>query len=123
MEKTQLVTWWQAKLPRLQRALRGHMLVDKCLHSQLITEVVKDNPDIRTLLDEAEELYLTLLNGEKTLADAAAWEVLIELETVTYTKKLELAQTFHVVRRSNQCWAKLSSDLVIQQTLMRSNVV
>jgi len=48
------------------------MLVDKCLHSQLITEVVKDNPDIRTLLDEAEELYLTLLNGEKTLADAAA---------------------------------------------------
>ena len=27
---------------------------------------------------------------------------------------------FHVVRRSNQCWARLSSDLVIEQTLMRS---
>ena len=27
---------------------------------------------------------------------------------------------FHVVRRSNQCWAGLSSDLVIEQTLMRS---
>ena len=25
----------------------------------------------------------------------------------------------HVVRRSNQCWAGLSSDLVIEQTLMR----
>ena len=25
---------------------------------------------------------------------------------------------FHVVRRSNQCWARLSSDLVIEQTLM-----
>ena len=27
---------------------------------------------------------------------------------------------FHVVRRSNQCWAGLSSDLVIEQTLTRS---
>ena len=27
---------------------------------------------------------------------------------------------FHVIRRSNQCWAGLSSDLVIEQTLMRS---
>ena len=27
---------------------------------------------------------------------------------------------FHVVHRSNQCWAGLSSDLVIEQTLMRS---
>lgn len=27
---------------------------------------------------------------------------------------------FHVIRRSNQCWAGLSSDLVILQTLMRS---
>ncbi len=27
---------------------------------------------------------------------------------------------FHVIRRSNQFWAGLSSDLVIEQTLMRS---
>ena len=27
---------------------------------------------------------------------------------------------FHAIRRSNQCWAGLSSDLVIEQTLMRS---
>ena len=27
---------------------------------------------------------------------------------------------FHVVHRSNQCWAGLSSDLIIEQTLMRS---
>ena len=29
----------------VQRALRDHLLVDKCLHSQLIKEVVKDNPE------------------------------------------------------------------------------
>ena len=27
---------------------------------------------------------------------------------------------FHVIRRSDQCWEGLSSDLVIEQTLMRS---
>ena len=27
--------------------LRGHLLVDKCLDSQLIAEIAKDNPDIR----------------------------------------------------------------------------
>ena len=27
---------------------------------------------------------------------------------------------FHIVRRSNQCWAGISSDLVIEQTLMKS---
>ena len=51
----------------VQRALRGHMLVDKCLHSQLITEVAKDNPEIPTLLDQAEELYSSFLSGEMML--------------------------------------------------------
>ena len=59
----------------VQRALRGHLLVDKCLHSQLITEVAKDNPEIPTFLDQAEELYSCLLSGEMALADAAASEV------------------------------------------------
>ena len=40
----------------VQRALRGHILVDKCLYSQFITEMAKDDPEIQTLLDQAEEL-------------------------------------------------------------------
>ena len=183
----------------VQRALRGHLLVDKCLHSQLITDIAKDDPEIQTLLDQAEELYSSLLSEETTLGDAACSEVLIQLETVTEKKKSELAQTsktsqlwlnyqrmvgmarmlikadrtrswlmhlqvvsncltvfaaaghfnylrsahyylqkmsnleekhpdvyrtfldgLHVVHRSNQCWAGLSSDRVIEQTLMRS---
>ena len=45
----------------VQRALRGHLLVDKCLHSQLIKEVVKDNLEIQTLLDQAEDCTPPLL--------------------------------------------------------------
>ena len=72
----------------VQRASRGHLIVDKCLHSQLIAEVAKDNPEIPTLLDQAEELYSSLLSGEMTRADAAASEVLIKLETATETKEI-----------------------------------
>src|SRR6218665_2401327 len=32
----------------------------------------------------------------------------------------KFANGYHVIRRSNQFWAGLSSDLVIEQTLMRS---
>ena len=63
----------------VQRTLRGHLLVDKCLNSQLITEIAKDDPKIQTLLDQAEELYSSLLSGETTLGDAACSEVLIQL--------------------------------------------
>ena len=77
----------------VQGALRGHLLVDKCLHSQLIMERAKADPEIQTLLDQADELYSSLLSGETTLGDAACSEVLIQLETVTEKKKSELAQT------------------------------
>ena len=79
--------------------MRGHLLVDKCLHSQLITEMATDDPEIQTLLDQAEELYSSVLSGETMLADAACSEVLIHLETVT-GKKSELAQT----SKTSQLW-------------------
>ena len=39
----------------VQRALRGHLLVEKCLHSLLITEVAKDNHQTQILIDQAED--------------------------------------------------------------------
>jgi hypothetical protein len=71
----------------VQRALWGHLL------GQLIAEMAKDDPEIQTLLDQAEELYSSLLSGEMTLGDAACSEVLNQLETVTEKKKSELTQT------------------------------
>ncbi|KAH3726185.1 hypothetical protein DPMN_052042 [Dreissena polymorpha] len=52
-------------------ALRGNFLVDT-----FIAEMTQEDPDIRKLLYQAEELYSTLLDGEKTLADATCSEIL-----------------------------------------------
>ena len=84
----------------VHRALRCHLLADKCLYSQLITGMFKDDPEIQTLLDQAEELYSSLLSGEMTLRDAAGSEVLIKLETVMEKEKSELAQT----SKTSQLW-------------------
>ncbi|KAH3871007.1 hypothetical protein DPMN_034201 [Dreissena polymorpha] len=77
----------------VQRALRGHFLVNKGLHSQLITEITQEDPDIQIPLDQAEELYSFLRRGETTLADSSCSEVFIKLETATEKKRCDLAQT------------------------------
>ena len=100
----------------IQRALRGHLLVDKCLHSQPITEMAKDDPEIQTLLDQADELYSSLLSGETTLGDAACSEVLIQLETVTEKKKSELAQT----SKTSQLW--LNCQRMVDKTWHGKNI-
>ena len=101
----------------VQRALRGHLLVDKCLHSQLITEITKDDPEIQTLLDQAEELYSSVLSGETTLGDAACSEVLIQLETVTEKKKSELAQT----SKTSQLWLNYQRMVGIARMLINAD--
>ena len=98
----------------VQRALRGHPLVDKCLHSPLITEMAKDVPEIQTLLDQADELYSSLLSGEVTLGDA---EVMIQLETVTEKKKSELAQT----SKTSQLWLNYQRMVGMARKLIKAD--
>ena len=45
---------------------------------------------------------------------------MVELENRHADVYLKFVNGRHVVRRSNKFWAGLSSDLVIEQTLMRS---
>ena len=45
---------------------------------------------------------------------------MFQLETRHHDVYVKFSRGFHVIRRSNQFWAGLSSDLVIEQTLMRS---
>ena len=53
----------------VQRTSRDHVLVKKCIHSQLSAEMTKKDPDIQILLDHAKDLYSSLLRGKTTLAD------------------------------------------------------
>ncbi|KAL2082773.1 hypothetical protein ACEWY4_022591 [Coilia grayii] len=183
----------------VQRAFRGHLLVDKCLSHMILSEMPNDNPEFAPLVAASEKMYTDLSMGDIELETVLPSETLIQVSQQLEKQKLDLAsksQTsklwlnyqhmikvartlimadrtgswlmhlravsdclpifaaaghfnylksaylyvqemsqleatnsdvftkfqngLHVVRRSNQTWAGLSSDLVIEQTLMKS---
>ncbi|KAH3852490.1 hypothetical protein DPMN_095000 [Dreissena polymorpha] len=100
----------------VQRALRGHFLVEKCLHRQLISEITKD-PEIQILLDQAEELYSSLLRCETTIADATCSEILIKLNTAIERKKHELAKT----SKTSKLWLNYKLMVSIASMLIKAD--
>ena len=55
--------------------------------------MTQEDVDIQILLDQAAELYSSLLVRKTTIAAATCSEMLIKLETATEKKNHELAQT------------------------------
>ncbi|KAJ6661273.1 hypothetical protein lerEdw1_015410 [Lerista edwardsae] len=66
------------------RAVRGHLLVDNCLHQLLLNSIAEDTPDFAALIDETEEAYQRLLQRETDfesfLKSAAVTRIQDELE-------------------------------------------
>ncbi|KAI3379074.1 hypothetical protein SNEBB_002215 [Seison nebaliae] len=183
----------------VQRAFRGHLLVDQCLTCQIVAKIMEDDPDFHEQVEELERLYTLMESGECTLESLSKSGCIRRIDKtvsnkkdelaaasktgalwVNYQKMLGIARTLvaadrigswemhlhaisaclpifaaaghpnylksarlylqkmraleddnpevyqkfqsglHVTRRSNQYWAGLGTDLVIEQTLMRS---
>ena len=47
----------------VQRAFRGHLLVTKCLNQMIVSEVLDDHPNLGSLVDKAEDIYESSVNG------------------------------------------------------------
>ena len=183
----------------VQRAVRGHLLMDKSLSHMIVSDLVDESSEFTSLVDRCEDMYLSLLSGQTSLESVLSSNLMekIKLELdkhktelcdrsktshlwLNYQKMLSVARTLimayrtgswslhltavsdclpifaaaghynylksahfyvqemaqlenthpdvyhkfsnglHVVRRSDRYWAGLSSDLVIEQALMRS---
>lgn len=183
----------------VQRAFRGHLLVDQCLTRQIVAKIVEDDPGFQDQVEELERLYTLMETDESDLESLLKADCIREIDETVTLKRDELAETsktsklwvhyqqmlgiarglvaadrmgswemhlsaisaclpifaaaghpnylksarlylqkmrglnddnpevyqkfqsgFHVTRRSSQYWAGLGSDLVIEQTLMRS---
>lgn len=183
----------------VQRAFRGHLLVDKCLSKIITSEIATESETFAELIAEAEVIYTSLANNLITCETASASQILGRLQQhveerksdlssrsktsalwLNYQNMLQVARLLvmadrtgswsmhlhavceaipifaaaghynylksahlylqnmtqlhithpelsekfhdglHVIRRSQKFWSGLSSDLVIEQTLMRS---
>jgi len=183
----------------VQRALRGHLLVEKCLNGMLVSEMMDSDPELAGSVKSCEDMYTLLIEGKTTLETVATSETNAKLKQALDEKKLGLSDKsrtsklwisymnmvkctrmllmadrigswdrhlsavaeclpifaaaghrnylksaylylqnmqnlkmkdpavfkkfqdgLHVIRRTDKVWAGLGSDLVIEQTLMRS---
>ena len=51
----------------VQRAFRGHLLVDQCLTHQIVAELIKDGPGFENVLKELETLFALMETGERDM--------------------------------------------------------
>ncbi|PIK52555.1 hypothetical protein BSL78_10545 [Apostichopus japonicus] len=49
----------------VQRAIRGHLLLEKCLNGMLVSEIMDQDSEFADLVNECEETYTTLLEGKQ----------------------------------------------------------
>ena len=101
----------------VQRAIRGHLLDEKCLQNLLVSESAKDNPEIVSLLNKAEELCSSLFIGETTLESAARSEVLMQLEQEMEKKKSGLVQK----SKTSQLWLNCQRMVEIARSLFKAD--
>ena len=60
-----------------QQAFRGHLLVNKCLNQMVVSEILDKHPDFGPLVNKAEDIYESLVNGESNLDSAVASDTLV----------------------------------------------
>ena len=48
----------------VQRAFRGHQLVDQCLTRQIVAKIMEDEPGFQDQVEELERLYMLMETGE-----------------------------------------------------------
>ena len=63
----------------VQRAFRGHLLVDRCLNRMLVSEMVHDNDEFAAMVEQSEVLYTSLVKGELPIETVFTSETLIKI--------------------------------------------
>ena len=51
----------------VQRAFRGHLLVDKCLNHMVVSDMVNENPEFAAMVEQSEAMYTAIVKGEMPL--------------------------------------------------------
>jgi len=71
----------------VQRAFRGHLLLEKCLNGMLVFEVMDQDSEFTALVDACEETYTSLL-AEDQISESILSEQKVKVEQKLVEKKL-----------------------------------
>ena len=74
----------------VQRAFRGHLLVDKCLNRMLVSEMIDESHGFATMVEQSEAIYASLVKGEMPIETVFISETLIRINEELGKRKMEL---------------------------------
>ena len=84
----------------VQRAFRGHLLIDRSLNYLVVSDLLQVDSQFKTLLDQAEEIYSSLMAKKVTMESVVALDVLTSIKDTIDTKKAEL----HIQSETSCLW-------------------
>lgn len=76
----------------VQRALRGHSLIEKCLNGMLISEMMDGDQSFSNSVQSCEEMFTSLSAGDVTLDFISGSDDLKTLHQDIEKRKLELSK-------------------------------
>jgi len=101
----------------VQRAFPGHFLVDRCLNHLVVSDLLEDNPQFESLVDQAGETYSSLVAKETTLESAVASDMLIQIKEKIDTKKAELSTR----SKNSQLWINYQRMLQTARAVIKAD--
>jgi hypothetical protein len=101
----------------VQRALRGHLLVDKCLKQMILGGLIQDDPEFCSLVEKMETVYSSVVSGEKPLEALTSMEELKRIEQTIRSAKESMAAS----SKTSQLWIGYQKMLETARALIKAD--
>ena len=101
----------------VQRALRGHLLVDKCLNRLMLSEMCSESAEFAAMIEESETLYTALQNGHISFEAVSSSQTLGQIKEQLKKRKMELRAR----SKTSQLWLNYQDMVRIARTLIMAN--
>ena len=98
----------------VQRAVRGHLLVDQCLTRRIVTKIMEDEPGFQDQVEEFERLHMLMKTGECDLDSLLESDCIDIIHNSLTEKKDELART----SKTGKLWLNYQHMLSIARALV-----
>ena len=101
----------------VQRAFRGHLLVDQCLTRQIVAKIMEDDPGFQDQVEELERLYMLMETGASDLDSLLKSDCIRMIDETVSLKKDELAGT----SKTSKLWVNYKRMVGIARALVAAD--
>ena len=101
----------------VQRAFRGHLLVDKCLNHLMLSEMSNEATEFAMMTEDVERIYTELRNGQMTLEAVSSSQTLGGISKKLKERKMKLCAR----SKTSQLWLNYQDMVRVARTLVMAD--